>query len=236
MGVFTTSHVKGEAGMSPFDQAYAALQAMDVARHVDRVESLKLGIAAKEKALAQAQERLQEVHRAIADAAQPDGNAVAFALLGRGDMPCASSDLEREKDQLVAGIAALKRQINEDYYPLRQPWDGLKDEIAEAMAPLFDDLYSRAQDLIGQVESLYAAAAAISRLTRSNRVDKLRQFSGTMLASGREFRRFFDFEAELSVDPSLVAFNSLPAIKAMRYGFADTIDPPTQLQMERDGL
>ncbi|NWK95034.1 hypothetical protein DM806_05005 [Sphingobium lactosutens] len=235
MGIFNRE-TGSDAELPPIEQARVAVEAIDIAPHVDRLDSIKLAIAAKEKARAQAQERLQEVHRAIGEARQPDGDAIALALLRHGEMPAVAPDLEREKDQLVAGIAALNRQINEDYYPLREPWNGLKDEISEAMDPLIDELYRRAQEIIGQVETLYAASAALSRLTRTSRVDKLRQFSGTMLASGREFRRFFDFLVDIPVDPALLAFNQLPAVKAMRYGLPVTVAPPSQLQMERDGL
>ena len=149
-------------------------------------------------------------------------------------MPPVATDLEREKNQLVAGISALNRQINEAHYPLRKPWNELKREVADAVEPLVDDFYRRSQELIEGIERLYAESAALSRVAINAKIDKLRQFSGTMLASGREFRRSFDFEKEIPVEPTLVAFNELPAIKAMKYGIPQTIAPPSVLDMERD--
>lgn len=235
MGLFTHADADGQIELSPIDQAFAALEAMDVARHVDRVDSIKLGIAAKEKARDRAQARLQEVHQAIRDAREPDGDTVAFALLTSGEMPPVSEDLEREKDQLVAGIGALSRQINEAYYPLRKPWGELKQEVAEVIQPLTAELERQAQEIILQIESLYAASASMARLTEGGRVDTLKRLSGTMLAAGHDFCRFFDFQASIPVDQSLIAFNDLTAVKVMRFGVPETVAPPTQLEMQRAG-
>lgn len=236
MGIFSPPPKDADVSLSPVEEAYAALEAMDVARHVDRVDSIKLGIAAKEKAREKAQARLQEVFQEIRDAREPDGETIAHALLTSGDMPPAPEDLTREKDQLVAGIGALTRQINDAYYPLRNPWSELKQEVAEVIQPLTADLQRRAQDIVLQIESLYADSSSVSRLTEMGEILVVKRLSGTMLAAGRELYRSFDFQARIPVDPSLIAFNQSAAVKAMRWPIPETIDAPSQWEMERENL
>lgn len=236
MSVFSSSATASSVSQSALDQARAAIEALDVSQHVDEVESLKLGIAAKEKARDRAQARLQEVHEAIREARTPNGDEIAYALLATGEMPPVPDDLEREKDQLVAGIGALNRQINAERIPLRRPWGNLQNEIAQAAEPLIDDLYRQAQEVIELIEQLYATSASLSLIMQTGKIDALRRFSGTMLADGREFRRFFDFARPLQVDHAISALNQLPALKVMGRHIRETVDPPSQLQMERDGL
>ncbi|RYL99491.1 hypothetical protein [Sphingobium fuliginis] len=218
------------------DKARAAMEAIDVDTHVNRVESLKLGIAAKEKARDRAQVRLLELHETIRDGRQPDGNDIAQALLADGKLPPIPDDLAREKDQLVVGIGALNRQINDGYLPLRRPWDKLRQEMGQAGEPLLDDLYRQAQEAIAQVEQIYATVVSLSLIMQTGKIDALRRLSGTMLAGGREFRRFFEFATPIEVDQTILALNDLPALKAMRRQIRETVDPPSQLQMDRDGL
>lgn len=236
MSVFSSSATASSVGQSALDQARAAIEALDVSQHVDAVETLKLGIAAKEKARDRAQARLLEVHEAIREARKPNGDEIAYALLATGEMPPVPDDLEREKDQLVAGIGALNRQINAEHIPLRRPWGNLQKEVAQAAEPLIDDLYRQAQEVIELIEQLYATSASLSLIMQTGKIDALRRFSGTMLADGREFRRFFDFATPLQVDHAISALNQLPALKAMGRHIRETVDPPSQLQMERDGL
>ena len=90
--------------------------------------------------------------------------------------------------------------------------------------------------MVELVEQLYATSASLSSIIQTGKIDVLRRFSGTLLADGREFRRFLDFATPIQVDQSIVALNELPAVKAMRRQIREAIDPPSQLQMERDGL
>lgn len=236
MSVSNSPAAASRIGLSALDQARAAMEALDVSQHVDMVQALKSGIAAKEQARDRAQARLHEVREAIREARKPNGDDIAHALLTTGEMPPVPDDLEREKDQLVAGIGALNRQINEGHIPLRRPWGDLQREMAQAAELLIDDLYRQAQDVIDWVEQLYATSASLSLIMQTGKVDVLRRFSGTLLADGREFRRFFDFATPIQVDQAILALNELPAVKAMRRPVRETIDPPSQLQMDRDGL
>ncbi|KFG90044.1 hypothetical protein BV98_002217 [Sphingobium herbicidovorans NBRC 16415] len=233
MGIFEKASF-GEATMpSPVDQAREALEAIDFGKHIDRRDSLKLGIASKEAALNRANARLDELRTLIREQREPDGEAVAHALLSDGALPPATDELEREKEQILAGTKVLVRQINDGYIPLRGPWDDLKKEIEEALEPVIDDLAGRAQGLLEELEALYAASAALRRLVSSGKVDQIWRLSGTLLSEGHELPRTFALKGEIPVEPALLTLNQVPGLEDTKLRLAQSVRRPTTVDMRR---
>ena len=215
------------------DQAQEALKAIDFDKHIDRRDSIKLGIASKEAALNRANARLDELRTLIREQREPDGEAVAHALLSDGALPPGTDELEREKEQLLAGTKALVRQINEGHYPLRSPWDDLKKEIEEALDPVIDELWGRAQNLLEDLEALYAASAALRRIVSTARVDQIWRLSGTLLAEGHERPRTFELKGEIPVDPALLTLNQVSGLEDTKLRLVQSVTRPSTVDMGR---
>ena len=227
MGILNRTQVRPADGPSPIDQARAALDAIDVAPHVDRYESLKTSIAQMEAAEAAASDRLEDVRAQLRQHERPDGDAIAHALVTGAELPPPPDNLQREKEQLVAGIGALRRQINDAHTALRTPWGHLRGEVTQALHPVVLDLRGQAQAVIESIESLWACAEALRRIHASGEVEGLRQIAGSMLVAARECPRWVEFQGPIPVDPSLRSLTDAAPLKAMRANIPQAVDAPT---------
>lgn len=211
---------------SPIDQTRAALEAIDPTPHVERRDAMKANVARLEAALDEAQARLHDVHSRIRDQSKPDGEAVAFALLHGEDLPATSDELLREKEQLVAGIGVLNRQINDAHIPLRAPFADLKHEIGVAFTPVVDDAAVRIQAVILELETLYATVETLRWLGETWMSEEVRQICGHMLVAARGLPRSFEYQADIPIDPELVALRELEVLRVIRAPSAATVEPP----------
>lgn len=227
MGILNRTQVRPADGQSPIDQAHAALDAIDIAPHVDRYEGLKTSIAQLEAAEAAASDRLEDVRTQLRQHERPDGDAIAHALVTGAELPPPPDNLQREKDQLAAGIGALRRQVNDAHTALRSPWDQLRGEVTGALSPVVQDLRAQAQAAIEKVEALWAAAEGLRRIHNSGEVEGLRQIAGAMLIAARECPRWVDFQGPIPVDASLRSLNDAAPLKAMRANIPEEVDAPT---------
>lgn len=225
MRVFNSMTAEPEVDQSPIELARVALEAIDVTPHVERRDSLKRSIDAKQAAMERAQERLQSVNQRIRDQREPDGVSIALALMEGADLPPPPTALEEEKEQLLLGIRELNRQINEAHLPLRRPWDGLKKEITDAMAPVTDDIKRQAQEIAEAIELLYANTEALRRIVQTGPIDGIWQLMGQMVIATRE-SRWVSSRGRLPVDPELLALNAMEPFKAMQARLPDEIDTP----------
>lgn len=216
--------------LSSIDHARAAIEAIDVGLHVDRQAAVKSSIAAKEAALKEAQDRFGKLGQLIRERATPNGDAVADALLSGSDLPKPPDDLVREKDMLAAGIGALNRQIREAYQDNRTPWDELKREVGQAVAPIVHDLVARAQSAITELEQVFAVAEVLRRVGGDGQNDGVWQLCGTMLVAARELPRRFEYQAEILLDPEITALKHLEAMQAMRAHIPSSVAAPSGVQ------
>ncbi|PSO12614.1 MULTISPECIES: hypothetical protein [unclassified Sphingobium] len=225
MSVFTGIKAEPEVDRSPIDLARVALEAIDVTPHVERRDSLKRSIDAKKAALERAQERLQSVNERIRDKREPDGVSIALALMEGADLPPPPTALEEEKEQLLLGIRELNRQVNDAHLLLRRPWDGLKKEITEAMAPVVHDIELQAQEITESIELLYAKTEALRRIVQTGPIDGVWQLMGELVIATRE-SRYVNSRVRFPVDPEILALNPLEPFKAMQARIPDEIDTP----------
>lgn len=216
-----------ESNLSPIEQARAALDAIDVQPHVDRRDSLQASVERVETALTAARERLEQVRGQIRDHQQPDGKAIAHALLSGDDLPPPAAHLELERDQLLAGIAALNVQLRECEYQLRSPWNALRTEITEALRPVAEDLRAQAQSVVEKIEALYAATETLRRVANSGQIEGLRQMLGGMLVAGREGSRWVNFASRIPVDPELLVLRDLEPMRLVRAHAPDEVPFPS---------
>ncbi|OYX67031.1 MAG: hypothetical protein B7Y88_04205 [Sphingomonadales bacterium 32-64-17] len=157
--------------MDIYAQTAAAFSSLDFSDENARLAEIKTRLDDTTRAIEAGESRMQEIHRTIAEARGPDGDAVADALLAHGDAALAASasrtgeQLKEEKASLIEGLRRLRHRAED----LRAERDTIQLEArgkaAVVAKPLVEHLMAEQLKTAQSVMSAYAALSGLTMAT-----------------------------------------------------------------------